>query len=115
MPEVATTTPASRATVAHADRARKQAEAERAAEALNGYRADTTTPLETVGKAPLADVPEPPRAERAKAARSFTFSTEIAYKGRVITVHAQGMTLSEFSALLDAHGFVAAEEVSCEH
>lgn len=101
---------------------------------LSRPRADTTTPLETLGKAPLADVPAPPtpdeqlraigitptpraytepptaEPEKAKRARTFSFSTEIAFKGRVITVHADGMTLSEFSALLDDHGFAPVTE-----
>jgi hypothetical protein len=48
---------------ASAKLARKRAEAQRAADALND-RPDTTTPLfpEIVGKAPLATVPEPPAA-----------------------------------------------------
>lgn len=99
--------PAAEKILNDAERKRKQAAAKRAA--------DTLTPLpDTLGKAPLADVPTPPTApaappqaaaESAKAPRAFSFSTEISFKGRVITVHADGMTLSEFSALLDAHGF----------
>jgi hypothetical protein len=81
---------------------------------LSRPRADTTTPLpDTLGKAPLADVPEPPKSaepEKPKAPRAFSFSTEIVFKGRVITVHADGMTLSEFSALLDLHGFAPVTE-----
>lgn len=82
---------------------------------LSRPRVDTTTPLpDTLGRAPLETVPAPPaaaaEAEAAKPARAFSFSTEISFKGRVITVYADGMTLSEFSALLDLHGFAPVAE-----
>lgn len=87
--------------------ARKQAEAKRAADALNGYRADTTTPLESVGKAPLATLPEPPKAEAKAPARTFSISTEIAYRGRTLTVTAQGMTIDQFCDLMDDRQYQA--------
>jgi len=91
-----------------AKREHKRAEAQRAAETLNGYRADTTTPL--VGKAPLADVPEPPTQAAPKAeksARKFSLSTTIAYRNREITIVAEGLTLDEFCDLMDARKYAA--------
>jgi hypothetical protein len=91
-----------RATVAHADRARKLAEARRAA--------DTLTPLESVGKAPLEAIPDVPlfedapekaaAAEPTKAAR-LVLQTTVTYRGRQITITAQDMKLDAFCDLLD--------------
>lgn len=101
---------------ASAKLARKQAEAQRAAEAVNGYNRATphVSPEQAeadpaplfVGKAQLASVPEPPKAE-AKTARTFSISTEIAYRGRVLTVAAQGMTIDQFCDLMDARQYAA--------
>jgi hypothetical protein len=57
---------------ASAKLARKRVEAQRAADALNDRPVDTTTPLSTVGRAPLATLPEPPAP--AKAARPTTLA-----------------------------------------
>lgn len=104
---------------ASAKLARKREEAQRAATALNGYHRDTpyitaesaeqdASPL-LVGKAPLADVPDPPaQAAPAKApARTFSIATEIAYRGRILTVTAQGMTIDQFCDLMDDRQYQA--------
>jgi len=76
-----TTSPAGRAVAANAlanrqqqaadarDKARHELAAQRSAEALNGYRADVTTPLDTVGAVPLDTLPEPPTFTRPAARR----------------------------------------------
>jgi hypothetical protein len=115
---VATTTEAGRQVVspaaqtvinnATAERARKQTEAKRAADALNGRRADTTTPL--VGAVPLATIPEPPATAAPKvekAARRFSLQTTIAYRNREITIACEGLTLDEFCDLLDARKYAS--------
>lgn len=105
---VTTTTESGRVVASnlHARRQQAAAEAKRAAEALNGHRADTTTPLESVGKVPLETPPEPPKAE-AKITREFSISTEIAYRGRVLTVAAKGMTIDQFCDLMDDRQYQA--------
>jgi hypothetical protein len=56
------------------------------AQNINDRRADTTTPL----------------AERDKAPRPvIVLSTTIAYRGRVITIANEGMTLDAFCDMLD--------------
>lgn len=96
--------------------ARKQAEAKRAADAVNGYNHATPhispeqaeadpAPL-FVGKAQLATVPDPPKVE-TKTARTYSISTEIAYRGRVLTVTAQGMTIDQFCDLMDERQYHA--------
>lgn len=119
---IATTTPAGRAAVMRGDDqrleenasqklARKRAEAQRAAEALND-RPDTTTPLfpETVGAVPLATIPDPPAAPAPKvekAARRFSLQTTIEHRGRAITIVCEGMTLDQFCDLLDERGYAS--------
>ena len=93
---------------ASAKLARKQAEARAAADALNGRRADVTTPL--IGAVPLATIPEPPHAPAPKAektARRFSLQTTIAYRNRAITIVAEGLTLDEFCDLMDDRGYSA--------
>jgi hypothetical protein len=99
MPTI-TTTEAGRATVAHADRARKLAEARRAA--------DTLTPLDTVGKAPLETIPDVPLFEDAPVVAAtpatparLVLQTTVTYRGRQITITAQDMKLDAFCDLLD--------------
>lgn len=100
-----------------AKREHKRAEAQRAADALNGYHRDTPhisadeadadpAPL-FVGKAPLADVPDPPAVTKPKAARKFSIATEIAYRGRVLTISVEGMTIDQFCDLMDARNYAA--------
>jgi len=66
-------------------------------------RADTTTPL--VGKAPLEDVPDPPAAptqdEPAKPAPAIVLSFQTIYRGRLITITGEHMSLDQFCDLLD--------------
>jgi hypothetical protein len=98
-----TTTEAGRATVAHADRARKLAEARRAA--------DTLTPLESVGKAPLETIPDVPLFPDSEPALAtpvtpatparLVLQTTVTYRGRQITITAQDMKLDAFCDLLD--------------
>ena len=78
---------------------KQNATADRAARmAAAAKRADTTTPLATI--------PEPPQIE-AKAGRKFALSTIVDYRGRAITIHAEGMTLDQFCDLLDDRGYAS--------
>lgn len=74
-------------------------------------RADVLTPLGIVGKAPLETIPEPPAETQqlasGKTARKFSISTEIAYRGRVLTVTAEGMTIDQFCDLMDDRQYQA--------
>lgn len=69
-------------------------------------RADTTTPLDTVGAVPLDTLPDPPAhpapaASSAKPARSVTLATTIQYRDYAVTITATGMLLDEFCDMLD--------------
>lgn len=81
---------------------------------VNDRRVDTTTPLETLGKAPLATVSEPPAAAAEpkveKIARKISIQTTIEHRGRSFTVQAEGMTLDQFCDLLDERGYAAAQQ-----
>lgn len=93
-----TTSEAGRAVAAnaHANRqriAREEAEAK---------RADTTTPL--VGRAPLEQLPDPPVAP---ARPVIVLSTTVAYRGRIVTISNEGMTLDAFCDMLDKRFGVA--------
>lgn len=94
-----TTTDAGRV-VAGANIAHKRELARQSAGRLNGDAIDTTTPLfpETVGKAGLATLPEPPAAP---ARPVIVLSVTIVYRGRQITISNDGMTLDQFCDLLD--------------
>ena len=105
---VTTTTPAGRTVAANALANRQRIAREEAA----ARRADVTTPLHdartpqtdapapaTLGKAPLADVPEPPKAE--KPAPAIVLSLTTIYRGRQITITGENMTLDQFCDLLD--------------
>jgi hypothetical protein len=83
---------------AHARRQQAAADAKRDSESLFGERPDTTTPL--VGKAPLEDVPEPPKAPEVTP-RVLVMSITILYRGRQITISSEGRSLDEFCDLLD--------------
>lgn len=109
---VATTTQAGREVLTEAaekilndaERKRKLAESKRAAATLNG---DAPLFPETIGAVPLATLPSPPAAEPTKAARRFSLQTPITYRGREITIVAEGMTLDQFCDLLDDRGYAA--------
>lgn len=103
---------------ATADRAARIAKAKHAEAALNGqgYKHDTP-PISAeqaeaerdqlfVGKASVATIPQPPKAE-AKIARKFSLATTVDYRGRAITIQAEGMTLDQFCDLLDERGYTA--------
>lgn len=94
--KVATSSEAGRAVASnlHARRQQAAADAKRDSESLFGDKPDTTTPL--VGKAPMADVPDPPKAKPV-----IVLSTTVAYRGRIITVSNEGMTLDAFCDMLD--------------
>lgn len=116
---VATSTEAGRAVVMHGDDprltenasaklARKRAEAQAAAEALNDparYQpVDTKTPM--VGRAPVETLPDPPAApaptpESARPARSVALATTITYRDYAITITATGLNLDQFCDMLD--------------
>lgn len=74
-------------------------------------RAGVLTPLfsdgePTIGKVPLATLPEPPAraapaAEPKKPARSVTLATTISYRDYDVTITATGMLLDEFCDMLD--------------
>jgi hypothetical protein len=113
---VATTTEAGRQVVsdaakeimtnATADRARKLAAAKKAADTLTPLGA--TPPafaVETLPEPPLFVETPAPKAE--KAARKFAISTVVAYRGREITITAEGMTLDQFCDLMDDRGYTA--------
>lgn len=70
-------------------------------ERMAANRADTTTPLGTVGKAPLADVPDPPPALELPRKKQIILSVTIPYRGRVITISGEGFDLDAFCDLLD--------------
>jgi hypothetical protein len=86
---------------ATADRARKQAEAKAARDALNGYRADTTTPL--IGKAPLEEL----FADDAPDLPCIEIQTTVEHRGRSFTVVARGYTLDQLCDMLEARGYAA--------
>jgi hypothetical protein len=93
-----TTTPAAQAVASNAFARRQQAAAEARAASADLFPVDTTTPL--VGKAPLEALPEPPTAP-APARPVIVLSTTVAYRGRIITISNDGMTLDQFCDLLD--------------
>jgi hypothetical protein len=63
-------------------------------------RADTTTPLPaTVGQA-APNTPESP-ADEKPARPIIVLSTTVAYRGRIITIANDGMTLDQFCDMLD--------------
>lgn len=81
-------------------------------------RADTLTPLfsdsePAIGKAPIESLPEQhtpvaqPKVEKAAPVRKFSISTEIAYRGRTLTVSAEGMTIDQFCDLMDDRRYQA--------
>lgn len=116
MPTAPTSPAGQNAHAAHAARmAESKAKAQSAARELNDPG--------TVGRAPLATIPEPPplfadeptaapAAEPTKAARTFSISTVVAYRGRVITIAATGMTLDQFCDLMDDRGYAAPAPLS---
>jgi len=70
-------------------------DAKRDSESLFGEKPDTTTPL--VGKVPLETLPEPPKATKP----IIVLSTTVAYRGRIVTISNEGMTLDAFCDMLD--------------
>jgi hypothetical protein len=66
------------------------------------YRADTATPLATIGKVAPDELPTPPM-DKAKAApvRSITLTTEITYRDYEIKITATGYTLDQFCDMID--------------
>lgn len=118
MTTTTTTTEAGRvvATAAIANRQQLANEAkEHARASLRDARADTTTPLfpETVGKAALATLPEPPAvAPVADAKGKFSLSTTIEHRGRAITIHAEGVTIDQFCDLLDKRKYQSPQLLS---
>ena len=90
---------------AHAHSQQQASDArDKARQELAANRADTTTPLSTVGNVPLETLPEPPKLAPT---RKFSISTEIAYRGRVLTVSAYDMTIDQFCDLMDARQYQA--------
>jgi hypothetical protein len=79
---------------ASAKLARKRAEAQRAADALNDRRADTTTPLEAPDAAEQAE-------DKAKPAPAIILSFQTIYRSRLITITGEHMSLDQFCDLLD--------------
>lgn len=78
---------------------------------VNDRRADVKTPL---GQTPpafqteeLPDLRGPAALPKAAPARTFSIATEIAYRGRVLTVTAQGMTIDQFCDLMDDRQYQA--------
>jgi len=69
-----------------AKRDRKRAEAQAAADALN-HPQDAP---------PLVDVPDPPKLRPI-----IVLSTTVAYRGRIISISNEGMTLDAFCDMLD--------------
>lgn len=64
------------------------------------YRADATTPLpETVGAVPLETLPEPTTEKPARPI--IVLSITVAYRGRIVTIANDGMTLDQFCDMLD--------------
>lgn len=93
MPPTTTTTEAGRAVASnlHVRRMAAAKEAQHDADDLFGERPDTTTPLG-----------EPPPAAPAPAPRPvIVLSTTVAYRGRIITISNEGMTLDAFCDMLD--------------
>lgn len=83
---------------AHARRMAAAQEARDTARAeLLAQKADVTTPL------PVAT----PAAEPAKPARTVVLSYTVIYRGRSITINAEGMSLDAFCDMLDARLGVA--------
>jgi hypothetical protein len=97
MPTAQTTEPAR--VVASNAHARRQAAAKAASDDLFGDRPDATTPL---GEAP-APAAEPPK----KPAPAIVLSFQTIYRGRLITITGEHMTLDQFCDLLDARLGVA--------
>lgn len=61
-------------------------------------RADVTTPLGSTPPAfELETLPEPPKAAKP----IIVLSTTIAYRGRIVTISNEGMTLDAFCDMLD--------------
>jgi hypothetical protein len=95
-----TTTEAGRAVVMHGNEPRleenasakldsKRAEAQRARDALNTGRVDTTTPL--VGRAPLEELPEPPTPTAVNhQLRTLTIQIAAVYEGYTVTIAFEG-------------------------
>jgi len=81
------------------------------AQNINAKRADTTTPLaDTLGKAALATVPEPPTEpadDLAPQQTTLVLSVTILHRGRLITIASEGRTLDAFCDLLDKRFGVA--------
>jgi hypothetical protein len=71
---------------------------------------DTTTPLDTLGKAPLATVPEPPQADDMPEMPRIEIRTTVEHRGRSFVVVASGMTLDHFCDLLDKRGYTPAQQ-----
>jgi len=69
-------------------------------------RADTTTPLDTIGRAPLATVPDPPTAETVDLP-CIEIQTTVEHRGRAFTVVARGYTLDQLCDMLDKRGYAA--------
>lgn len=135
---VTTTKEAGRASVMHGDDprltenasaklARKQAEAKRAADALNTGRYQRDMPpisaesaehdnaplFDRIGKVPLESLLEQhtpvahPKVE--KSARKIALQTTVEHRGRRFTIVAEGMTLDQLCDLLDERGYAAAD------
>lgn len=78
---------------------------ERARKAAQDRRADVTAPLgDTKPAFELETLPEPPKAAKP----IIVLSTTIAYRGRIVTISNDGMTLDAFCDMLDKR-FGAAE------
>lgn len=99
MPPTATTSEAARV-VASNLHARRQAAAKDASDDLFGAKPDTTTPL---GEEPKSAPAEKP----AKPAPAIVLSFQTIYRGRLITITGEHMTLDQFCDLLDARLGVA--------
>lgn len=86
--------------------ARKQAEARRAAAALN-HPADAPLFPETVGAVPLATLPEPPSAAESADLPCIEIQTTVEHRGRSFTVVSRGYTLDQLCDMLDKRGYAA--------
>jgi hypothetical protein len=73
-------------------------------------RADTTTPIDTLGKAPLASVPEPPAAEDAPEMPRIEIRTTVEHRGRSFVIVANGYTLDQFCDILDKRAYTPAQQ-----